>query len=679
MAKVGVIMLDGKLVGDIELDDAVATASGFAGTYSGPLSDFPGVPGIGGGGAPRFGHGGDGRGRGGRGGGGGGDGGPRHYEPEWHPADPKFRRKRPGQKPESEAPQREPPAEWHPADPRFQRKRPEDPAKPKTDPAEEQINEEHTNLEEAPPWRVAGSVVPPKRRGPWRPDREHVEDPEKPAVTEEDEALAWARRDDPEAQREAQREAHRGAHRDHEVKAKPPPLRGLAPPKTEETQPVKQKDASAMPAPKGWAPPKYTDVESVGTSVGGDATAADVPVQPEDDARPRMGAGGPGDLNKQSFDQMFNGTPMEGKFDRVTDLARQHGIPPALFGAIIAHETGKGTSSAMRDKNNPAGISGTGSPWTFPSVDAGLEKSAEVIAKNWRNAHENLDELAEIYSPTKGATNDPGNLNRGWPAGVRHYMAQLGVPGKAGPIATYDMPSGFGPIAQSLASDIPVAKIAQYAASDSGFVGTGGYNFMGSERAREMGMGDVGHGSSAAQQLFQTGIPRSAGPSNENISEIKANKYAGPDMAGFLHDLYAAGAPLKDFAGAYVPKALQHGYGNALDIETGFGSGPDNSAALYRWSQAHPKEFEDIQAKHHMRNLDTSSGASLHDWGHFEWTPARRATAAEMATRRGGGTVAQTPATQISRDLDALADAFGTAAPTPRAPWPRTLPSKGNE
>ena len=58
-----------------------------------------------------------------------------------------------------------------------------------------------------------------------------------------------------------------------------------------------------------------------------------------------------------------------------------------------------------------------------------------------------------------------------------------------------------------------------------------------------------------------------------------------------------------------------------MDIETGFGSGPDNSPRLFAWAQAHPKEFAEIQARHHMRNLDTSSGAGMHDWGHFEWTP----------------------------------------------------------
>jgi hypothetical protein len=153
------------------------------------------------------------------------------------------------------------------------------------------------------------------------------------------------------------------------------------------------------------------------------------------------------------------------------------------------------------------------------------------------------------------------------------------------------------------------------ASGGGGYTGVGGYNFMGSARAHAMGM-DIRAFSPEAQMKWATGITNGNGPAS-----IRANKYAGGDMAGFLKDLSDAGAPLDQFAGAYVHKPRQHGYGNALDIETGFGSGPDNSPHLYAWAKAHPKEFAAIQAKHHMRNLDTSSGASMHDWGHFEFSP----------------------------------------------------------
>ncbi|MBR0753511.1 hypothetical protein JQ604_15085 [Bradyrhizobium jicamae] len=176
------------------------------------------------------------------------------------------------------------------------------------------------------------------------------------------------------------------------------------------------------------------------------------------------------------------------------------------------------------------------------------------------------------------------------------------------------------------------------AAASGKYEGVGGYNFMGSERARAMGMGDVQQYGPNAQIELPTGIPKGQGPTS-----IRANKYAGPDMAGFLKDLHDAGAPLDQFAGAYVHKPRQHGYGNALDIETGFGSGPDNSPKLYAWAKAHPEQFAEIQRRHHMRNLDTSSGASIHDWGHFEWTPQSIAKGdVGPGTGKGAGETGQT-------------------------------------
>jgi hypothetical protein len=39
-----------------------------------------------------------------------------------------------------------------------------------------------------------------------------------------------------------------------------------------------------------------------------------------------------------------------------------------------------------------------------------------------------------------------------------------------------------------------------------------------------------------------------------------------------------------------------------------------------------------------MRNLDTSSGAGMHDWGHFEWTPTGRDLLTNAKKAGMGGT-----------------------------------------
>ncbi|MBT1509404.1 hypothetical protein KIP88_02720 [Bradyrhizobium sp. SRL28] len=199
----------------------------------------------------------------------------------------------------------------------------------------------------------------------------------------------------------------------------------------------------------------------------------------------------------------------------------------------------------------------------------------------------------------------------------------------------------------------------------TGYAGVGRYNFMGSPEAAAMGMGDVTPGSAAAQHKFATGIPKGKGP-----QEITANKYAGPDMVGFLKGLADAGAPLGDFAGVYANRqkrhgggASQHAYGNVIDIERGFGSGPDNSPALAAWAKANPDKWRALKAQYHLRNLAPEDGAKMQDWGHLEWTPLSKAPKTDAANvggypsslydSRGGGTNTGFAASIGSRaDLD---------------------------
>ena len=216
------------------------------------------------------------------------------------------------------------------------------------------------------------------------------------------------------------------------------------------------------------------------------------------------------------------------------------------------------------------------------------------------------------------------------PGSVKEHMMPTGPAGPATPATM----TGRNMLPGGDMTTMPIEAPPGADSGDTGYVGVGRFNFMGSKEAQAMGI-NVPHGSREAQMQFPTGI-ESGGPKT-----ITANKYAGPDIAGFLYDLHQAGAPLKDYNGAYVNKPRQHGHGNAVDIETGFGSGPDNSRALYEWSLKNPEAFAAIQAKHHMRNL-TKEASGVNDWGHFEWTPQRRATPEEMAARaKGGSTMAK--------------------------------------
>jgi hypothetical protein len=134
------------------------------------------------------------------------------------------------------------------------------------------------------------------------------------------------------------------------------------------------------------------------------------------------------DLNQTAYDRTFKGTPLEGKNYQIAEAAAKHGVSPSLIAAVMAHETGSGTSSMLRNRNNPGGImdprtnSMTGQ--SFPDVDAGIDAAGRVIANNFRRGGGTIEGMARSYAPPR-ANNDPTNLNRYWPGGVSKFNAQF--------------------------------------------------------------------------------------------------------------------------------------------------------------------------------------------------------------------------------------------------------------
>jgi uncharacterized protein (TIGR02594 family) len=139
------------------------------------------------------------------------------------------------------------------------------------------------------------------------------------------------------------------------------------------------------------------------------------------------GAQGAG-LNREQYDKTFKGTPLEGQADKVVAEAMRRGVPPELVAGIMAHETGKGTSRMLRERNNPAGLmdpkTGMSTGQKFGTIEEGIAAAAKTIAKNYERGGRSIGGMANIYAP-QGAANDPGGLNRGWAAGVRKYADQF--------------------------------------------------------------------------------------------------------------------------------------------------------------------------------------------------------------------------------------------------------------
>lgn len=132
------------------------------------------------------------------------------------------------------------------------------------------------------------------------------------------------------------------------------------------------------------------------------------------------------ELSKEKYEKMFGGTPLSDKYDKIVEEAKKQRISPTLLASVMAEETGRGTSSVLRTKNNPAGIfdSKSNTSKTFDSLDDGIETSAKTVAKNWKAGGENVPGMGRIYAPP-GASNDPNHTNSGWPSGVNSFMGQL--------------------------------------------------------------------------------------------------------------------------------------------------------------------------------------------------------------------------------------------------------------
>lgn len=108
----------------------------------------------------------------------------------------------------------------------------------------------------------------------------------------------------------------------------------------------------------------------------------------------------------------------------------KYGVAPIILAAISMHETGNGTSSAFRNKNNAMGISDASGPIEVGSVAESIDKMARLLGKGinegtgpYANA-KSIADIGNIYAPP-GAGNDPRNLNQFWTQGVTSNIQKL--------------------------------------------------------------------------------------------------------------------------------------------------------------------------------------------------------------------------------------------------------------
>lgn len=138
--------------------------------------------------------------------------------------------------------------------------------------------------------------------------------------------------------------------------------------------------------------------------------------------------------NSEEFVNTFNNSSfnkgvLAGKGEMVAAIAEEYGLDPNLLASIMALETGWGTSSAIKNYNNPGGMMDPSSNWMSLKHYSSLEEGIRAVAKNLKENYidQGLTTISSIgakYCPV-GAANDPNGTNSGWVPSVTSIYNQL--------------------------------------------------------------------------------------------------------------------------------------------------------------------------------------------------------------------------------------------------------------
>ncbi|MEK5439403.1 MULTISPECIES: glucosaminidase domain-containing protein [Paenibacillus] len=120
------------------------------------------------------------------------------------------------------------------------------------------------------------------------------------------------------------------------------------------------------------------------------------------------------------------GGSLKNSGDIFAAAGKKYGVDPALLAAIAVHETGNGTSNAVKNKNNVGGMMGKNGLMTFSSLEEGIDKMASNLKRNYFDKGlTSIEAIQKKYAPV-GASNDPTNLNSNWVNGVKKYYKMFG-------------------------------------------------------------------------------------------------------------------------------------------------------------------------------------------------------------------------------------------------------------
>lgn len=130
------------------------------------------------------------------------------------------------------------------------------------------------------------------------------------------------------------------------------------------------------------------------------------------------------------FDKLNASGKLAGQGPLIIRIAEKYHIDPVIFAAITIHETGHGTSKAIREYNNPGGMMNPKTNWStlirYNSLEQGLDATARTISRLMnKGGLKTIEQLGAVYAPI-GAANDPSNLNRHWAPSVKKFINEMG-------------------------------------------------------------------------------------------------------------------------------------------------------------------------------------------------------------------------------------------------------------
>ena len=100
-------------------------------------------------------------------------------------------------------------------------------------------------------------------------------------------------------------------------------------------------------------------------------------------------------------------------------------VNPAFMASISCHETGYGTSNAIRTKNNCFGMMTSNGFMEFDSLQEGIRRGISNLSRNYmNNGKTTLQAIQAVYCPV-GAENDPNNLNGNWQSTVKSIYKKI--------------------------------------------------------------------------------------------------------------------------------------------------------------------------------------------------------------------------------------------------------------